>query len=111
MKDRPDYEQALQVVRQVVRAWDPYELLAEGAPDDEFDAEIAQLVTRVPSMHSATDAAHAISAVFSKAFEPKLFTPAACAAPGAELFAGLVHAGLVEGPNNSFKPNPLRGSA
>ena len=111
MKDRHDYEEALQVIGQVVRAWDPYGLLAEDAPADEFDAEIAQLVTHVPRMHSASDAAQAISVVFSKAFEPQLFTPSACAAPGAELFARLVSAGLVAGPNNSFKPNPHRGGA
>jgi len=111
MKDRRDYEQALQVVGQVMRAWDSYSLLAEGAPADEFDTEIALLVARVPNIHSATDAAHAISAIFSKAFEPRLFTPEACAEPGAQLFAKLDQTGLVAGPNNSFKPNPLRGSA
>jgi hypothetical protein len=111
MKDRQDSERALQVVGQVVRTWDPYALLAEGAPEDEFDAEIAQLVTRIPSMLNAADAANAISAVFSKAFEPQLFTPAACAAPGAELFAKLDLAGFVAGPNNSFKPSPHQGGA
>lgn len=111
MNGRQDYELALQIVGQVVRAWDPYTLLADGAPSDEFDAEIAQLVTRVPCMHSVADAAHAISAGFSKAFEPQLFTPAACAAPGAELFARLLHAELVAWRDNSFKPNPPRESA
>jgi len=111
MKDRRDYKDALHVVGDVVRAWDPYALLAEGAPEDEFDAEIAQLVTHVPRMHSAADAAQAISAVFSKAFEPQLFSPAACATPGADLFDRLVDAGLVAGPNNSFKPSPHQGGA
>jgi hypothetical protein len=111
MKDRRDYKEALQVVGRVVRAWDPYGLLAGGAPVDEFDSEIARLVTLLPHMHSAGDATLAISAVFSKAFKPQLFGPAACAAAGAELFAALARAGLVAGPDSSFKPNPLRGSA
>lgn len=98
MRDRRDYEEALQVVGRVVRAWDPYGLLAAGAPVDEFDSEIAQLVTRVPQMHSAEDATRAISAVFSEAFEPQLFGHGACAEPGAELFSALVCAGLVAGP-------------
>lgn len=40
-------------------------LVAGGAPRDEFDAEIARLVTRVPHIHSADDAAREISEVFS----------------------------------------------
>jgi len=111
MQTRKDYEHALDVIGQVVRSWDPYALLADGAPADEFDAEIALLVAHVPSIHSGDDAAHAISAVFSQAFEPELFTSVVCAEPGALLFAKLEQAGLVSGPNNSFKPNPLRGSA
>ena len=111
MRDRHDYEEALRIVGKVIRAWDPYGLLAESMPEDEFSAEIVQLVTHVPRMHTAKEAAQALSAVFSAAFGPESFSATACAAPGAELFAELAHSGLVEGPNNSFKPTPLRGAA
>lgn len=95
MHNRADYEKALVIVGSVVRAWDPYCLLEGGAPSDEFDAEIAQLVTHIPHIHTPTDAAQTISTVFSAAFEPGLFTPAQCTDPGQELFARLVEAGLV----------------
>jgi hypothetical protein len=98
MKDRADYEKALVVVESVVRDWNPYSLLDGETPGDEFDAEIAQLVTYIPSISSPTDAALAISAVFSKAFEPELFKPSDCSAPGKELFARLASAGLVRRP-------------
>ena len=96
MHNRADYEKALVIVGSVVRAWDPYCLLEGGAPSDEFDAEIAQLVTHIlPRISTPADAAQAISTVFSAAFEPVLFTPAQCTEPGQELFARLVEAGLV----------------
>jgi Domain of unknown function (DUF1871) len=95
MHNRADYEKALVIVGSVVRAWDPYCLLEGGAPSDEFDAEIAQLVTHIPRISTPADAAQAISTVFSAAFEPGLFTPAQCAELGQELFARLVEAGLV----------------
>lgn len=102
MHTRKDYELALEVVGAVVRGWDPYELLSGGAPASEFDDEIARLVTRVPHIQRAIDAAQAISAVFSESFEPS-FTPETCAEIGAQLFADLLRAGLVSRPNNSFK--------
>ena len=105
MRTRKDYELALDVIGAVVRSWDPYALLSEGAPESEFDAEIARLATRVPHIHSAADAALAVAEVFADAFESS-FTPAACSEVGTQLFSGLSQAGLVSGPNNSFKPNP-----
>lgn len=98
MHNRADYEKALVIVCSVVRAWDPYCLLEGGAPSDEFDAEIAQLVTHIPRISTPTDAAQAISTVFSAAFDPGLFTPAQCTDLGQELFARLVEAGLVLRP-------------
>ncbi|WP_084087765.1 DUF1871 family protein [Aerolutibacter daejeonensis] len=111
MRTRKDYELALGVVGEAVRSWDPYALLSDGAPASEFEAEIATLAARVPHIHDATDAAQTVSDVFAEAFDSSLFTPAACAEVGAQLFLGLSRAGLVSGPNNSFKPKPLRGSA
>ena len=95
MKTRGDYDKALVVVGAFVRSWDPYCLLAEGAPTDEFDAEIAKLVTHVPRISDPSSAADAISSVFSASFEAELFTPMQCAAQGEELFLRLSAAGLV----------------
>ena len=35
------------LVTRVIAEWDPYALLAGGAPRDEFDAEIASVATQV----------------------------------------------------------------
>jgi hypothetical protein len=95
MKTRDDYKRALAAVTSVVHCWDPYGLLAGGAPSDEFDPEIAQVVTRIPHIHTAQDAANALSLVFSEAFEPDLFTPELCLQPGSQLYTLLKEMGLV----------------
>ena len=94
MKSREDFDAAFEIVSNVVRSWDPYCLIGSGAPADEFDAEIGRLVARIPHITSSAAAAAAISDVFSTAFEPKLFSPAQCAAPAEKLFARLSAAGL-----------------
>ena len=98
MRNRNDYEKAIGVVGAFIREWDPYSLIEEGAPDDEFDAEIAKLVTYIPRIRFAADAAQAMSEVFSTAFEAELFSATQCAEPGEALFARLVAAGLVSRP-------------
>jgi len=85
MRNRNDYEKAIEVTRTVMRGWDPYCLIEEGAPGDEFDAEIEKLVTYIPRIQCATDAAQAISEVFSAAFETDGFSAAQCAEPGDKL--------------------------
>jgi len=85
---REKYEQMWDVTAGVVRAWDPYGLLAGGAPADELDNEIASLVAQVPRITSATDAAHAVC------FESPVFTPQSCEDIGEKLFAALKNSGL-----------------
>src|SRR5437762_245604 len=95
MKDKAQYKLALQTVGTVVRAWDPYALLAGGAPTDEFDAEIASVVTQISRIKSSQDAAFAISRVFSSSFERAGFTPEACMDVGEQLFKALSDKGFV----------------
>jgi hypothetical protein len=95
MKTRAEYGRALDITRQVLREWDPFSLVAGGAPDDEFDSEATQFVTHIPQIHSATDAAEALSRVFSAAFEPAGFSAEACAPAGSKLFTRLSEAGLI----------------
>jgi hypothetical protein len=90
-----DYDRALSITRKVLREWDPYSLVAGGAPNDEFDSEAAEIVTLIPQIHSAADAAAALSQVFSEAFSAADFSGDACASAGAKLFARLSEAGLV----------------
>jgi len=90
-----DYERAVAVVRGVLHEWDPYALLAGGAPADEFDHEVAQLVARSRGMESRADAARAVSEVFSESFEARHFTLESCTDVGNRLFAALSAAGLL----------------
>ena len=95
MRTREDFDAALLIVASVVRSWDPYRLAGSGAPPDEFDAEIAKVASCIPGISNAATAAAALASVFSASFEPELFSPAQCVAPGHELFAKLSAAGLL----------------
>lgn len=89
------YQQMWGIVADVIRKWDPYQLLAGGAPRDEWDSEISSVVAQIPRIHSAADAAAAIARVFGSSLERGAFTPASCAEVGAELYARLQEQGLV----------------
>jgi hypothetical protein len=64
---RQKYERMWDVTAEIIRSWDPYGLLAGGAPADEFDREITTLVTEIPRIKSAADAAQAVSRIFGRA--------------------------------------------
>ena len=98
LKTRADYERACEVAKRVIDAWDPYGLLAQGAPSDEFESCAAQLVTYVPRMRTADDAVDAVSRVFSESFEPEYFQPNHCRDVGTKLFSALAQAGLLPEP-------------
>ena len=63
------YKQMWDITADVIRKWDPYQLLAGGAPRDEWDSEISSVVAQIPRMHSATDAAAAVCRVFASQLE------------------------------------------
>lgn len=96
MNTRAEYDRALAVVRDVIREWDPYALLAGGASADEWDGEIASVVAQIPRIRSPNDAANALSRVFSSAFQSEGFRPADCADAGKRLYASLEDSGLLE---------------
>lgn len=76
-------------------------MLKSGCPNDEFDAEIASVVSQIPRIKSVQDAAHALSRVFSSAFEPEMFRPQNCREVGTKLFEALaMHGMLAKGPRD-----------
>ena len=95
MKDRREYEKALKIIGDVIRAWDPYSIIAEGAPADEFDDQIAKIAARAPAFRNPSDAAQAISAVFSTSFGAKSFSAANCSGPAEKIFTELGRAKLL----------------
>ncbi|MFO0925009.1 MAG: DUF1871 family protein [Pirellulales bacterium] len=86
MKTRQEFDRAVLAVRKLVAQWDPYALLAGGAPLDEFDSEVLAIVRQIPRIQSIEDASSVISRVFSAAFEPSQFQPSDCEEMGTELF-------------------------
>ena len=91
---KKEYKRAVDVIGQVIRAWDPYGLLAGGAPTDEFNSEIAAVVRQIDRINSPKDAAEVISRVFASSFETDLFTPIKCFEIGERLHAALIEQGL-----------------
>lgn len=89
------YKTPLEVVGSVARAWDPYGLIAGGAPNNEFDSEIASVAALTSRIKTEKDAVLVLSRVFSSAFEAERFTPEHCAEAGKKLFAALSAHGLV----------------
>jgi hypothetical protein len=96
MTDRSKWKRIEPVVRQVIHAWDPYRLLEGGAPDDEWDREILQIVGRVGRIHSPAEATAVVSDVFTTAFHPEGFGQDDCAEVGRKLFTALQEAGMIE---------------
>ena len=90
MRTQEDYEFVRAVIRQIIHQWDPFSLLQEGAPDDEFESEVSSLLAYIPKIRTTADATRAISSVFSESFEANQFTEEACADVGAKLFEALV---------------------
>ena len=90
------YQRLWDATANVIRTWDPYGLLAGGAPIDELDHEIAALVAQIPRVHSAADAAQAVSRIFASSFEPDSFTKETCSEVGAKLYATLSEEGLID---------------
>jgi hypothetical protein len=99
MRTRADYDRAWALVREVIHAWDPYDLIGQGAPDDEWDAQIASIVAQVPHMRSPDDATQAIHRVFRLWLSPEAPTLLECSPPGRRLFQALVDADLVADPD------------
>jgi len=95
MPDRAQWKRIEPVVRKVIHGWDPYHLLEGGAPEDEWDREILQIVGRVGRIHSPADASAAVSEVFTEAFHPEGFGQDDCAEVGRKLFAALQEVGMI----------------
>ena len=96
MKSNNKYKKILGVISTTINQWDPYDLIASGAPKDEFESEVEKIATYFPRIHSSSDAVFAISEVFSKSFEPKDFLPEKCTEIGNDLYNRFIEAGLVE---------------
>lgn len=66
MKTRKEYESAFRILRTAVASWDPLGLLGGGAPEDEWDREIALLLPKIQRAESPADVAHELVVIFGK---------------------------------------------
>ena len=89
MHIKRDYKQVFDIVQRVILAWDPYALVSHGAPPNEFDQEVAQIVARVPKCRTESDVSRAVSEIFSQSFSPDDFSLDKCHDIGVSLFAVL----------------------
>ena len=93
---RAKYSKMWDLAASVIRTWDPWQLLAGGAPIDEYDKEISSLVAQIPRIHSAADASHAVLQIFSSSLEVESLPRDACSEVGKKFFAALSEQGLVD---------------
>jgi len=96
MNSRRQYDAARCIVRRVIAAWDPYDLLSGGAPPDEFDHEVSLVTARIPRIDSPESAAAHLSNVFTQQFGPESFGIDACREVGRDLYEQLHEADLLE---------------
>jgi hypothetical protein len=94
-RSKMQYENLLSEIRQIIRDWDPYSLIREGAPDNEFDGEVSRLAVWTNQMKTSEDAIRFVSEVFSKSFEPKYFDLISCKNVGMKLFNRLRAKGFI----------------
>lgn len=83
---QPRLAKSAELVRTLIHEWDPYALIAGGAPDDEWDHEIAKIVEHLAYIHRPEDAVLILSKIFSDAFIPEDFPPEACQEIGERLY-------------------------
>lgn len=89
------YRNAIAVTTAVINEWDPYGLIAGGAPKDEFEGEASRIVAKVHDAHTPNALAIVISEVFSSSFEPEDFPVDACLSVASRLFDELQTHGFV----------------
>ena len=72
------YKKIFDELKTLINQIDPYSLIKEGAPKDEFDQEVARILTGLPKCSSSEDVEKLITGVFSdqfgEDFSPKFFS-------------------------------------
>jgi len=93
--NRQKYKIFFDIISKIIKEWDPYSLLALGAPESEFESEVAAIIAEVKNIKSPKDAISVVSKVFSEAFEPQYFKPEGCKSTGEKIFKTLKEKELI----------------
>lgn len=80
------YREAIAVATAVINDWDPFGLIAGGAPKDEFEGEASRIVAKAHEVHTPEALAIVVSEVFSSSFDPEVFPVEACLPVASRLF-------------------------
>ena len=89
MIDQESWKKAVAIVRDAIHEMDPYDLIADGAPKDEFDSEILKIVGAIKNAQSEKEITNAISAILGDSFEPEAFKPRHCKKAGSKIYYSL----------------------
>lgn len=79
-------QEAIAVTTAIINDWDPYGLIAGGAPKDEFEAEASRIVAKARDAQTPDALARLVSEVFSSSFEPERFSVETCLPVATRLF-------------------------
>lgn len=94
------YREAIAATTAVVNDWDPYGLIAGGAPKDEFEIEVSRVVAGARDVRTPEAMAMVVSEVFSSSFEPDRFSVEACQPVASRLFEKLRTSGFLVVPSS-----------
>ena len=65
--------ESFHTIKKIINEWDPYDLLSIGAPHDEYEMEIEEIIFRIKDKNNIEDNAAIISDVFSNSFNDYTF--------------------------------------
>lgn len=71
----------------MINDWDPYNLIQEGAPDDEYESEVAKILAGLPKCNSTKETAELISTVLTESFDSDTFPVAKCKRVSEKIYA------------------------
>ena len=71
MKNKKDYKENFQLIRSVINNLDPMNLIKNGAPKDEYDAEVSLIVAGLKNCKDVKDLQELIHDIFKTNFNEK----------------------------------------
>jgi hypothetical protein len=95
MRDRQQYELAFALVRSSIAEWDPLGLIGGGAPGDEWDHEVARLLSYLRGASSPEEVASAVVSIFGDPFGEEGPDIPSCTEFGRKLHSRLTAAGVL----------------
>ena len=87
MNGKKKYQAMFNELKALINAWDPYGLIEEGSPTDEFESEIAKILVGLSKCKSSEDTTKLIAGIFRQSFEVSKFSDDYCKQIGDKVYA------------------------